>query len=184
MTRRCTAIWRRLDVPGHDACRLIEDADGCELEGTAVFQHDLGPARIEYSVRCDREGRSRDGRVRGWIAARAWDVQVRRLESGAWLLNGTRVEGLDDCLDLDFGFTPATNVLTLRRLALDVGAAAHVPVAWLELPDVALVRLPQTYQRRSVSTYWYESPTVGYTALLEMAESGFVATYPGLWVME
>ena len=184
MTRTYAALWRRLDEPGHDACELIAGVDGCELHGTAVFRHALGPARLDYSVRCERDGRSRSGQVRGWIANRHWHLQVHRLESGEWLLNDTRVDGLDACLDLDFGFTPATNVLTLRRLALEVGAAADVPVAWLDLPEASLVFLPQTYQRRSATTYWYESPTAGYTALLEVADSGFVTTYPGLWVME
>ena len=42
-------------------------------------------------------------------------------------------------------------------------------------------RLPQRYERRSATTYWYESPTAGYAELLELAPSGFVSRYPGLW---
>jgi hypothetical protein len=111
-------------------------------------------------------------------------VRVERLESGVWHLDGTPVDGAQDCVDVDFGFTPATNLLLLRRLDLAVGQAADVTVAWLDVPDPALVSLPQHYERRSTHTYWYESPTVAYRALLEMADSGFVRVYPGLWEME
>ena len=33
-------LWRRLDTPGHDACRLVRNDAGWQLEGTAVFRED------------------------------------------------------------------------------------------------------------------------------------------------
>ncbi len=54
-------------------------------------------------------------------------------------------------------------------------------MAWIDAPDGALQPLPQRYERRSEHTYWYESPTSGYTALLEMGPAGFIRRYPGLW---
>ena len=50
---------------------------------------------------------------------------------GAWTLNGQNMPGLRDCIDLDFGFTPSTNLLQLRRLALECGQVADAPAAWL-----------------------------------------------------
>ena len=179
------AVWRRLDTPGHDAARVQETPDGLRLEGVAAFRHESGaPARLDYAVTCDRLGRTREARVSGWIGARDCDLRIQRLDSGAWLLGGSPVDGLAGCLDVDFGFTPATNLLLLRRLAMPVGHAVDVAVAWIDLPDSRLVPLPQHYERRSELTYWYDSPTVDYRALLEMADSGFVRRYPDLWVME
>ena len=43
--------------------------------------------------------------------------EIRRDDAG-WRLNGVRVEGLEHLVDLDYGFTPATNVLQLSRIAL------------------------------------------------------------------
>jgi hypothetical protein len=85
---------------------------------------------------------------------------------------------------IDFGFTPATNFLQLHRCALGIGERAEFPVAWLDVPDPSLTLLPQRYEKRSGTTYWYESPQGPYTALLELVESGFVRTYPGLWAIE
>jgi hypothetical protein len=44
--------------------------------------------------------------------------------------------------------------------------------------------LPQRYERRSETAYWYEAPTVRYAALLEVTSAGFVRLYPGLWEAE
>jgi hypothetical protein len=91
---------------------------------------------------------------------------------------------LDECIDLDFKFTPATNLFPLRRLALGVGEAAGAPAASLDAAAGRLVRLPQRYERRADGSYWYEAPSVGYAALLEFETTGFVRRYPGLWEAE
>jgi hypothetical protein len=67
---------------------------------------------------------------------------------------------------------------------LGVGEAADFPVAWLDVPDVSLTLLPQRCERRTSTTYWYESPQGPYAAYLEIADSGFVRDYPGLWALE
>lgn len=91
---------------------------------------------------------------------------------------------LGHCLDLDFGFTPATNLLQLRRLALQPGQAADAPAAWLDVATGTLRRLPQRYERRTEYSYWYEAPSVGYAGLLEILPSSFIRRYPGLWEAE
>jgi hypothetical protein len=88
------------------------------------------------------------------------------------------------CLDLDFGFTPSTNLLQLRRLALAVGQGVDAPAAWLDVSTGALTVLLQRYERRSDTTYWYEAPGFSYAALLEVDPVGFVRRYPGLWEAE
>ena len=153
------------------------------LEGTAVFLDDAGPARLAYRVTCDERWHARGGTVSGWIGPRAVDVEIVRTPNGAWTLNDKIVAGLETCIDLDFGFTPATNFFPLRRLALAIGEAADAPAAWLDDAARSLTLLPQRYERRTESTYWYESPSTGYAAELEFGADGFVRRYPDLWVM-
>jgi hypothetical protein len=179
-----SALWRRLDTPGHDAAHVSRTADGWRLEGTAVFAHDRGPARLSYWVDCGPDWHTRRGGVAGWVGDQRCDVDVTRSATGRWQLGGQAVDGLERCLDLDFGFTPATNFLQLHRCGLSVGETADFPVAWLDVPDASLTFLPQRYQKRSATTYWYESPQGPYSAVLELASSGFVRTYPGLWAIE
>jgi hypothetical protein len=150
----------------------------------AVFRHEEAAAQLAYEVVCDLEWRAQQGQVHGWLAAHSVDLSIARTEAGAWTVNGAVVRDVGNCIDLDFGFTPATNLLQLRRLALDAGQAADAPAAWLDVSTGILELLPQRYERRGEATYWYEAPSVGYAALLEVAPSGFIRRYPGLWEAE
>lgn len=128
--------------------------------------------------------RTRHGEVRGWLGVRSVELSIARTTGGAWTLNGAAVPNLGNCVDLDFGFTPATNLLQLRRLALAEGRAADVPVAWLDVSAGTLEVLSQRYERRAEATYWYEAPRFDYAALLEVTPAGFIKRYPGLWEAE
>ena len=184
MSERHCILWRRLDAPGHDACRVSSRDSGCEIEGTAVFLHNGAPARLSYRLSCDRVWRTVRGGVQGFVGQQAVDVTIERAMNGTWTVDGRLTPGLEDCVHLDFAFTPATNLPQLRQLALAVGEAADVPVAWLDVPPAALQVLPQRYERRGGSTCWYEAPTAGYAGLLELTPSGLVSRYPGLWERE
>jgi hypothetical protein len=94
------------------------------------------------------------------------------------------VPNVQECVDLDLGFTPATNLSQLRRIALQVGQSADVPVAWLDAPFGSLEVLQQRYERRTDETYWYTAPQFDYAALLEVCAIGFVQLYPSRWKAE
>lgn len=175
-------LWRRLDAPGHDACRLVPAGEGWILEGAAVFRHESGvPAAVHYELECDGDWSTRSGRVHGWVGARAIEHRIERAHEGPWTLDGRIVPGLEQCVDLDFGFTPATNLVQLRRIDLDLGQSADVSVAWLDLDAGWIEELRQRYERRSADEYRYEAPRFGYAATLRADPSGFVLSYPDLW---
>jgi len=177
-------LWSRLDTPGHDACLLTKDGAGWKLEGHAVFAHEGRPARLAYELMCDGSWRTKRGAVTGSLGTEPIAFDVTRSPDGTWTRDGAAVRGLEGCVDLDLGFTPATNLSQLRRLALAEGQAADAPVAWLDISRGALERLHQRYERRSKLTYWYEAPRFGYAALLEVDALGFVRRYPGLWEVQ
>jgi hypothetical protein len=179
-----SVLWRRLDTAGHDACRLVEEAGGWRLDGAAVFRYNGLAARLDYQVTCDRAWVSQQGRVRGWVGNRSVAVDILRRSDGVWTMDGAAVPAVAGCVDLDFGFTPATNLFQLARLSLAEGQGADVPVAWLDVEVTSLGLLPQRYERRSATTYWYLAPTAGYQGLLEVTPVGFVRIYPGLWTLE
>jgi hypothetical protein len=179
-----TILWRRLDVPGHDACQLVAPDDGWRLSGTAVFRLDGRPCALSYEVDADARWFSRRARVHGWYGAERVDVTILGVPGGRWHLNGAEQPSVIGCIDVDLGFTPATNLLQLRRIALDIGQAADVPVAWLAFPESTLERLEQRYRRRDQDTYDYQALRVPYEAPLQVNEMGFVTRYPGLWEAE
>ncbi len=176
--------WRSLHRPGADRCALEPTPAGARLVGTARYDGETGAAQLDYRVGCDRAWRTLDASVEGTLAGRAIRFALTRTQDARWTMNGSPVPAVQGCLDLDLGFTPATNLLAIRRLALAVGQSALAPAAWLDVDAGALSVLPQRYDRRSATTYWYEAPSVGYQALLEVDADGFVTRYPGLWVAE
>ena len=170
--------WRRLDTPGHDDCTLERNDQGHALHGTAVYRHAEGTAHLGYSVYYDHDWASLSGNVGGVIGERQVEFDMRRKD--VWHLNGVPLPGLHH-LDLDFGFTPATNLSLLHRVHMKIGERMALPTAWLDVDAGTLTELPQFYQRRSDSEYAYEAPMLDYRAVLEFAPNGFVARYPGLW---
>lgn len=176
------AFWECLYTPGHDAaCLTRHGADGWLLHGTAVFRHPAGPARIDYAVEIDAAWQSRRGTIRGYLAQHRVDHLIERHDDD-WHLDG-RPQGLSTLLDLDFGFTPATNLQQLRRAALQPGQAIDMTVAWFDLEAAGLTALPQHYERLDAARYHYASPDTPYEAVLELAPNGFARLYPGLWRM-
>ncbi|CAN5442845.1 putative glycolipid-binding domain-containing protein [soil metagenome] len=178
---RMQALWRRLDGPGHASATIVPNGDGLRLMGNAAFDQDGEAAGLAYVVEMAADGVALSGRVRGFVGAAIIDQTIQRLD-GDWWLNG-RPQGLKGVVDLDFGFTPATNWQQVKRMRLAVGERAQVDVAWWDVGEVRLIALPQIYERTGDLTYAYAAPTFGYAAILTMAPSGFVAEYPGLWTL-
>ncbi len=170
----------RLDRPGRDAALLQQSKGGWLLRGAAAFDHDGGPATVAYQVEVDARWQTKRGVISGFLGDKTIAHEILR-DGASWRLDGHEVEGLEHLVDLDYGFTPATNVLQLSRIAFELGQRVDVPVVWFDLDSASLIELPQSYERRSEMSYWYEAPTVPYRALLEIAASGFVRSYPGLW---
>ncbi|HEY3622302.1 MAG TPA: putative glycolipid-binding domain-containing protein [Roseiarcus sp.] len=174
------AAWRRLDRLGCDAALLRPSGGGWLLKGAAAFDHDGRAAAVTYQVEVDARWETKRGIISSFLGDKTVQYEIQRDNTG-WRLNGLRVEGLEHLVDLDYGFTPATNVLQLSRVALKPGQRAEVPVVWFDLDTASLTELPQSYERRSEASYWYEAPTVPYQGLLEIAPNRFVQSYPGLW---
>jgi hypothetical protein len=176
-------LWQRFDVPGHDAAVLELEAAGPAIRGMAVFQDEAGPSALSYTVRCNHDWITTGGEIQGWTASRSVEVLVRRTGRGDWTLNGAACPDVAGCVDLDLSFTPATNLLPLRRSALEVGGEMEVRSAWLEWPVIALKPLVQRYRRDTDAEYLYEAdiPDEPFTGVLRVAPSGWVLEYSGLW---
>lgn len=176
-------LWRRIDLPGHEACRVFQLDDEWCLEGTAAFSIEGRPCRLSYLVTCDLSWITRRGAVSGWLG----DVPVELLieaHDQRWRLNGVEVFGTQGCVDLDLNFSPSTNLLPIRRLNLAIGEHAQVKAAWLRFPTFELEPLSQIYTRLDELTYRYSSDDGRFVRDLTVNEVGFVTDYPELWEVE
>ncbi len=179
-----TILWRRLDCPGHDAARIRRDAGYWTLDGCAVFLDPAGACRLDYIVLCDAAWHTVSARVEGWIGERAIETTIEVRDGGRWFLSGDECPAVAGCVDVDLSFSPSTNLLPIRRLALRDGASADVRAAWLHFPAFTLELLEQRYRRIDSATYRYESGRGEFCRTLRVNDAGFVVEYPGLWVQE
>jgi hypothetical protein len=187
-TAHHTFFWRRLYSPGSDVCRVHQRADGgWDLRGMAVF-HDEGHAcDLGYAVSVDARWVTLATHVFGHCGERAVDLRFQPGADGRWWVGQGSEPDTDTgvsvhaCPDMDLNFSPATNMIAIRRMALQVGQEAQAPAAWLSFPDLRLQELPQVYRRLDALRYQYDAPTVGYSGVLEVCGDGAIVAYPGLF---
>ena len=177
-------LWQRLDLPGHDAATITPTADGWSISGVAIVVESARPCRIDYDVACDTSWVTRHCSLRGYVGPTRVALDVARQPSGVWTVDGAAAPSLHGCIDVDLGFTPATNLLPIRRLELHVGQSAVVRAAWIKFPDFTAEVLDQVYTRQTTDRYLYESGGGVFRRELQVDPFGCVLDYPGLWRAE
>jgi len=168
-------------VPGHDACQFLPGADGWTLRGSAVFLQHGEVCQLRYEVLADSGFRTREASVTGLVGVRAVELRIRSDGDGTWMAGGVEQPQLAGCMDVDLGFTPATNFLPVRRLGLEIGQQAQAPAAYLAFPELRLEVLGQRYRRVSATGYEYEAPSADYRGTLEFSGQGVIVDYPELF---
>lgn len=168
-------LWQASDG-GSELCQLERAAAGWRLRGTVLTHGADQPFEIRYVVTVDSSWVTTDV---GVLVASAEDdareiADLRALWSGT-----TRPPEYAKCVDVDLGFTPATNTLPIRRLGLAVGEEAEVEVAWLVWPELELRPARQSYVRLTENRYLYKQGD--FEAELVVDEDGLVRQYEGLW---
>jgi uncharacterized protein len=162
-------LWKRLDQKGMDACRIRASAQGWAIEGTAVFGDEENPVvNLSYRLLCENDRSTREAEVRGWIGRRDRGLRLSRRPDGIWMANDRAVDSTGGLLDVDLGFTPASNTNAIRRLDLGIGEQAETTAVWLDTTDWTVKSLTQTYERLSPTVYAYASPQHGYEAELQV----------------
>jgi hypothetical protein len=179
-----TILWRRLDIPGHEIATILRHPEGWLLNGVAILVDAGKPCRVEYEIRCDAQWSTRACVLRGSIGTRRVHIDIERTVSGEWTHDGVKVEAVRGCEDIDLGFSPVTNLLPIKRLALPIGARAAVRAAWVRFPQLTLEVLEQTYTHLDSTHYHYESAGGAFQRELMVDEFGCVLEYPGLWHAE
>lgn len=181
--RRCLRAWQwtRLDQPGSEYAELREFDGGWELAGSVVVAEEGVPHLAEYLITCDSRWMTRQARLvmRGGGAPRSLVLRVD--EQQRWWRGDEEVTQYRGCTDVDLGFTPSTNSLPIRRLSLQVGQSSEVTAAWVRMPELELLTLPQRYTRLSPTRFHYESHGGSFVSELETDELGLVVRYPPLW---
>lgn len=176
-------VWRRLDVPGHESLELFQHPGAWLLHGVVVVAHASASA-LEYEIECDPHWRTSYARIDTLLERDRRSVELARDSTDSWTVNGIPRPDLEGCTDIDLGFSPSTNLLPIRRLALEVESEAEVRAAWVQFPGLTVTVLEQRYRRLHSNTYRYESAGGNFRRDLLVNAHGLVIDYPGLWTAE
>jgi hypothetical protein len=178
--------WRRLDLPGREEARIEGTAAGWRLMGQLDVQDAGVRARLSYVIECERDWRTRRAVITGSASATPVWFEFTADGEGHWTLNGAPLLLVEGALDIDLGFTPATNLLPIRRLDLAVGQCAEVRTAWIRFPELRVEALEQSYHREEDRVFRYDALVDGehFRARLDTDEFGRVLLYQGLWEAE
>jgi uncharacterized protein len=178
--------WRRLDVPGREEARIVQTAEGWHLTGELEVDEAGVRAQLHYVIECERGWRTRRAIVTGTAAGTPIRFEFAADGEGRWTLNGAPLPLVEGALDIDLGFTPATNLLPIRRLELAVGERADVRTAWVRFPELRVEALEQSYQREAARAFRYDALVDGerFQARLDTDDFGRILLYEGLWEAE
>ena len=174
-------LWRRLDVPGIEYFRLWDGPHGPRLAGTVIFAHDASPVRLKYGIACAPDWTTRGVHVVLTQGAVTRHLKLVADERQRWWRGAEEIAAVAGCLDVDLSFTPATNLLPLRRLGLAAGESRNVTAAWVRFPGLDIEPLAQRYSRLDERRLRYESRDGSFTADLDLDDLGLVVRYPPLW---
>ena len=164
--------WTAWEGDGHEHAMLSETPRGLDLRGV-VAARSFG---LSYRIALDAQWRTRSVEVETTAGRR---LSLAADGAGRWTADGAPIPALDGCLDVDLEATPATNALPVRRLALEVGAAAEIRAAHVLVPGLEARAARQRYARTGRGLYRYEGLDTGAAAEIEVDGSGFVVSYPG-----
>jgi aspartate aminotransferase-like enzyme len=174
VTSDIAAVRRALDSERHPALLMVDTISGL---ASADYRHD------EWGVDVSVSGSQKGLMLPPGLGFNA--LSPRALESARSAQLPRSYWAWDEIVEMNkdgyWPYTPATNLLQLRRIALHEGEGKDVPVAWLNVGDGTLSLLRQRYERRGARTYWYEAPRFEYAAMLDVDDSGFPKRYPDLW---
>ncbi len=183
-----SVVWQSIGAPGLEHATLEFLGDEIALRGTIVTTFENQPLTIQYGVELDLDWRTRSAtavatlnELRGWRSVQVGTRGHERWTAMTRMGERVPVFAFNGCVDIDLGFTPATNTIALRRLGLAVGESAELTAAWVRFPDFELLRLRQRYTRLEEFAYRYESIESGFSARLTVDELGLVVRYGDFW---
>ena len=177
------AMWVSIDQRTFEYVRLQAGDKAVIAEGWIIH---LGEKsyRIQYRIESDPQWRVRKLEMTQ-VGEDTAKLSLHSDGSGHWTDDqGEPVATLAGCSDVDIYASPFTNTLAIRRLALKPQQAETIQAAFVTLPGLKVIAVPQRYTFRTLdqngAVYHYEGLNSGFKTDLPVDSDGLVIDYPGL----
>ena len=168
-------LWKSQRLHSAEHCTVSKHGKGHRLAGIVVLPIDSRPGHISYVIDVDDAWRSQSAELSVVAGETRRRMRLALASPGRWKIDGSSQGRFDGCIDIDLGFSPATNTLPIRRLRLDVGGIAQLTAVWVRFPELSVEPLQQTYERIGETKWRYRSGT--FAAELEVDSDGIVTRY-------
>jgi hypothetical protein len=173
--------WHCAQLASAEHCTLSTDRDGYRFVGVVVSPLDDVPSHIEYSLVVDRRWRTRRAHATIATSLGRREIEILARTNGGWDVDGVPMSDLVDCDDVDLGWTPSTNTIPIRRLALEVGESRTITAAWIRYPELDVVPNVQRYSRLATNHWLYQAGAYEFELVVDVA-TGLVLEYgDDLW---
>ena len=174
-------MWQRYDEPSLEYLRFEAIPDGYQFNGAVVLDLEGAPARVDYHITCSTDWHTRRVEIAQERAGAASSLMLETDTQQRWSQNGKHLDHFSGQQHIDLSITPATNLLAIRSLKLEIGQSQDTSALWVIFPDLRLERLDQRYTRLDAQRYRYEALSIDFETILEVDEDGFIIDYGGLW---
>ena len=169
-----TVRWQTWEGDGDETVTLRWENEGWTAIG------EVGREAVSYVLRL-----SALWQVRQFLLFRDADepdLWLGNDGTGRWgELNGAHRPDLDGCTDLDLHVTPFTNSLPIRRLQLDVGDAAEIMVAMIDVETLGVIQVQQRYEHLGPGMWRKTHVKTGTSADFRIDDYGLVQDEPELF---
>src|SRR3954464_5693243 len=112
---RAEIEWRRLDEPAMERATSFSNNGVRVLAGVVDgTTKDHRFYNVRYTVRCAPDWTTREAVLAGHVGQSPVNIVLTRdAATGAWTRNGAPQPQVEQCVDLDLGFSPITNTLPI-----------------------------------------------------------------------
>jgi len=179
MPDRVDVLWLSATLQSAEHCIVRPGSRHATVTSTTLLPYGDVPARLDYTIATSPLWETLEVSIELSAGEYRQTVSLDHTNDG-WLVNGTPRADLDDCIDVDLGWTPATNMLPLRRAPINRLRSSLTTAAWVRFPELDVVPSDQKYTRLAGDRVRYQSSTL--EAELIVTPDGLVTTYgDGLW---
>lgn len=175
-------MWLSLDEKIYEHLRLSQTKDGVVADGLGLRLNESGSLRLRYRIQCDNAWQVRSVVITNLDASNE-ELVLNSDGEGNWSNGaGDPLPDLKGCRDVDIFYSPFTNTLAIRRLALQMGESEEIKVAFITVPGLQVSAVLQRYtlleSHADHALYRYEGLSSGFVTELPVDLDGLVIEYP------